>query len=318
MKKRMRRVIALVLTYLMALNAPLFAWGSVGHMAVAYVAFQKLTPATRSRVRALLKLNPDYQKWLGKIPAGTAAKFRSMMVFMIAATWPDQIKSETGYTDDGPDPHGDLPDGATSSQNIGYSDHLHHKYWHFVDKPFSQDGSPLPAVPTPDAETQIAAFRTVLGTNSPGDVKSYDLVWLLHLVGDVHQPLHSSTRVSSTDPAGDRGGNSVALCAAPCRHELHGFWDALPGTGSNPNTAVTYAKKLPAVDATLGNDLDAATWIKESFDDAQTIVYVAPIGAGDGPFTTTPAYRSAARTVAKERVALAGVRLANLLNAELK
>jgi S1/P1 Nuclease len=212
------------------------------------VAYQRLTPTTKRRVRALLKLNPHYQKWLGQIPAGNR------------------------------------PDGASSSQNIGYSDHLHHKYWYFVDRPFNQDGSPLPAIPALNAETQISTFRAVLGTNPTNDVKSYDLVWLLHLVGDVHQPLHSST----------------------------------PGTGSNPNTAVAYAKKLPPVDAALGSDVNAATWIKESFDDAQTMVYVAPIGAGDGPFTTTAAYRAAARTVAKERVALAGVRLANLLNVELK
>jgi hypothetical protein len=233
-------------------------------------------------VRALLKQNPDYNKWVGMVPAGTAPKFRYRMIFMIASTWPDQIKSETGYTDDGPDPHGNRPDGASSSLNIGYSDHLHHKYWHFVDTPFSQDGTALPAIPSPNAETQIATFRAVLGTSPAGDVKSYDLVWLLHLVGDVHQPLHSSTRVSSTDPDGDSGGNNVKLCASPCRDELHGFWDGLPGTGSDPNTAVAYAKTLAAVNAADGSDLDVTHWIKESFDDAKTFVYVTPIGAGDG------------------------------------
>src|SRR5450631_371117 len=98
----MQRALALILIYLVAINTPLFAWGPIGHMAVAYIAYQKLTPATKSRVRALLKQNPDYNKWLTQIPAGTATKYRSMMVFMIAATWPDQIKGETGYTDDGP------------------------------------------------------------------------------------------------------------------------------------------------------------------------------------------------------------------------
>jgi hypothetical protein len=318
MKKRTQRALAVVLMYLLAVNTPLFGWGSIGHMAVAYIAYQRLTPVTKSRVRALLKQNPDYNKWVAKIPAGTAQKYRYMMIFMIASTWPDQIKSESGYTDDGPDPRGNRPDGASSSLNIGYSDHLHHKYWHFVDRPFSQDGTALPAIPSPNAETQIATFRAVLGTNPTGDVKSYDLVWLLHLVGDVHQPLHSSTRISATDPDGDNGGNNVKLCASPCRSELHGFWDALPGTGSDPNKAVSYAKELPAADTTLGSHPDAADWIKESFDDAQAVVYVAPIGAGDGPFTTTAAYRAAARKLAKERIALAGVRLANLLNGELK
>ena len=50
-------------------------------------------------------------------------------------------------------------------------------------------------------------------------LKSYDLSWLLHLVGDVHQPLHASTRVSSTDPGGDAGGNLLKLNCAHC--ELH-------------------------------------------------------------------------------------------------
>jgi hypothetical protein len=63
---------------------------------------------------------------------------------------------------------------------------------------------------------------------------------------------------------------------------------------------------------------DAADWIKESFEAAQQSVYVTPIGDGDGPFMITPAYRTAAKKLAKERVALAGVRLANLLNEELK
>src|SRR5579862_5210769 len=40
------------------------AWNSLGHMAVAYVAWQKLTPAERARVVVLLQKNPSYQQWL--------------------------------------------------------------------------------------------------------------------------------------------------------------------------------------------------------------------------------------------------------------
>ena len=44
-------------------------------------------------------------------------------------------------------------------------------------------------------KTQIVAFRKTLGDSGASDeLKSYDLVWLLHLVGDVHQPLHATTR----------------------------------------------------------------------------------------------------------------------------
>lgn len=198
-----RRFVASLVLIVM-LNPTAFGWGSVGHMAVAYITYQNLNPAVRTRVDTLLKLNPDYQKWISQIPAGTPDADRPMMLFMIAATWPDQIKQEPGYTDDGTS-RGNRPDGASSSQNVGYTDKLRHKYWHFVDTPFTQDGSELPTIPTPNAETQINAFRAVLASDKPDELKSYDLVWLLHLVGDVHQPLHCATRVSKTDPGGDNG-----------------------------------------------------------------------------------------------------------------
>ena len=66
--KRIHRALALVLMYLLVFNTPLFGWLSVGHMAVAYIAYNRLTPATKSRVRALLKQNPDYNKWVGMVP----------------------------------------------------------------------------------------------------------------------------------------------------------------------------------------------------------------------------------------------------------
>jgi hypothetical protein len=155
-----------------------------------------------------------------------------------------------------------------------------------------------------------------LTSNSSDKLKSYDLVWLLHLVGDVHQPLHSSTRVGAADLEGDNGGNNVKL-AAPSS-ELHAFWDGLPGDSSNIADVITYGKTLAAADPLLAKKADASDWIKESFDIAQTTVYSTPIGTNDGPFTITPAYKAKAQTIAAERVELAGERLANLINDELK
>jgi hypothetical protein len=63
---------------------------------------------------------------------------------------------------------------------------------------------------------------------------------------------------------------------------------------------------------------DEKTWINESFEAAKADVYVQPIGVGAGPFALTDNYKSAALSLAKQRVALAGARLANLLNAALK
>jgi hypothetical protein len=195
---------------------------------------------------------------------------------------------------------------------------LRHKYFHFVDTPFSDDGTALPTIPNPNAKERIDLFRGVLAGSDPDELKSYDMVWLLHLVGDVHQPLHATTRVSSTQPDGDAGGNLVKICNPGCNTELHAIWDNLLGTGSDINVAVTTAKSLPASSATLAAKTDAEIWVQESFDDAKSKVYVDPIAAGAGPFTLTAAYKSSAKAVARKRVALAGARLANLLNDELK
>ena len=62
----------------------------------------------------------------------------------------------------------------------------------------------------------------------------------------------------------------------------------------------------------VANEFDLGEWL------AKSKVYQPPIGAGAGPFSVTAAYRSAARRIARERIPLAGARLANTLNAELK
>ena len=85
-----------VMLFSVTITAPAQAWDSFGHMLVAYAAYQQLTPATQARVTTLVKLNPKYAEWDGWVPPGTAAAERDAIVFMIAATWADEIKSEPG------------------------------------------------------------------------------------------------------------------------------------------------------------------------------------------------------------------------------
>jgi len=82
--------------------------------------------------------------------------------------------------------------------------------------------------------------------------------------------------------------------------------------------AISAAKKLPKAPAGLAAKSNEADWVQESFQAAQDDVYKAPVGAGDGPFTLTTAYKAAATKLARARIALAAARLANLLNNELK
>jgi hypothetical protein len=317
MSKQILRA-AIAVFFLCTSTSLLPGWNSEGHMAVAYVAYLRLQPGTKQRAIALLKLNPYYaNKWSKMIPRGTSDADYQEMIFMIAATWPDEIKQDPNYKDDGTQ-DGDKPDGPVSSQNIGYTDTLRHKYWHFVDMPFSQDGTALNGPTRPNAETQIVVFRKVLSGNGNDALKSYDVVWLMHLVGDVHQPLHCTSRFSEQLPDGDAGANLVELNPDPSKNELHAFWDDILGTSNDPVSAMHVGEGLPSPDATMAGDINVDDWISESFQDAKTDVYILPIGPGKGPFTLTPQYEAAARQVASQRIALAGVRLANVLNNELK
>ena len=57
-----------------------------------------------------------------------------------------------------------------------------HQYWHFVDVPYAA-GAPGQPPKTPNALTEIEKLSAAIATDETDDVKSYDVVWLEHLVG---------------------------------------------------------------------------------------------------------------------------------------
>lgn len=293
------------------------AWDDFGHMVVAASAYDQLTPQIRDKVTVLLSLNPQYATWV----AGISQDEKPRVAFLRASRWPDDIKRDPAYEEDGRD-GGNRPSGRNAGRNIGYADKLMHKYWHFIDLPFSADGTALGDPPTPNAKTQIVLFRKTLKSPAArNDLKSYDLVWLIHLVADVHQPLHAASRVDKEHPEGDAGGNGVLVCSAPCQRQekLHAFWDhILGGVSTDTAAAIEHAKHLPAADPQLASVGDEAVWVRESFEAAQAWVYASPIGVGAGPYEVTDGYVSAARDLAAQRAALAGARLAHLLNEALQ
>jgi hypothetical protein len=299
---------------------PAFAWDDFGHMEVAAIAWRKLDAPVRARVTALLQRNPMYKTWI----IDATRRQRDQIAFVVAATWPDQIKSAPDYTSDGTNDGNRPPSDPQAAQNIGYADHFRHKYWHFIDMPFSPDNTPLQQPTAPNAQTQIAGFRAALADPAVSDdIKSYDLAWLLHLVGDVHQPLHATSRflypTKPNDDGGDAGGNSVKIDCGPLCEEnnLHWFWDDAGGIG-DVKGAIVAAGDLAPADPQLAAVADEKIWINESFELAKAHVYQPPVGAGLGPFTLTDDYKAAAADLADQRIALAGARLANLLNAALK
>jgi S1/P1 Nuclease len=294
------------------------AWNNFGHMEVASIAWEHLTPVARARAGELLKLNPMYEAWTENV----APQNQARIAFIRASSWADTIKGDPDYTNDGAAGGNRPPRGPEASWNIGYKDHLRHKYWHFTNIPFSPDGTPLEDPAKPNIQTQIARFRAALAAEDTAeDIKSYDLVWLIHLVGDAHQPLHSTSRFTRTHPHGDEGGNLVKIhCGSGCSaRNLHEFWDDVLGQSTpGVETVIETAKNLPPPPGIGRCNTDEKVWLQEAFEIAKTEVYREPISEGPGPFVLDEGYKATALEVAKGRVGLAGVRLAALLNAAFR
>lgn len=294
-------VIALLGAMAFANNA--LAWNSHGHMVIAAVAWDQLKPTARAEILRLLKLNPDYESWI----AGVTENLEET-VFLRAATWPDNIKKEANYQDD-------PRSGPDASRNIGYADHLRHRYWHFVDKPFSTDGTTLPPVATPNVATQITFFRQVIADRgAPDDVRSYDLTWLIHMVGDIHQPLHAVTRYTAADPDGDKEGMKVVVCDPACNSSLHVLWSDALGSTIDVAPVIRQAAALPPAPADAAAITDTGIWVQEMIEIAKTDIYAPPIGNGNGPYQLTPAYKANVIAVDSLLAAVAGARLAVILN----
>jgi len=281
------------------------AWNATGHRVVARIAWEHMTPRARARAVALLLGGPGVANLASLRPAAGAAAERDALFFMSAATWADLVKNRH------------------EAWNV-YS----HPTWHYAD--FYWDvvnGQPHDIPGTgPDAENageRITVFREELGSASvPDTAKAVDLAWLLHLVGDVHQPLHCSSRVTSRHPLpqGDRGGNAFHLDDT---RNLHAYWDdILDETVSLPTyeDSLAYATRIahqlevafPPDSAANASDVDI--WERESLHLAQTVVY-ADLARGRVP---SAAYLAQALNRAERQMALAGYRLANLLDDVLK
>jgi hypothetical protein len=201
-----------------------------------------------------------------------------------------------------------------------------HKYWHFEDLPFSTDGTTVEAPDPVNAQTAIKTLAAGLSSSSglSDDVRSYDLVWLIHLVGDAHQPLHASARFSHDRIHGDQGGNLVKVVPANGRTtSLHAYWDGLLGSYATPEGAIMDAMtdsdmKLPSANATLAAESNPDDWFREGEKLAEDIVYAGPLHDCTQTCELDRAYETQALATARSQAALAGARLANLINSALQ
>ncbi|WP_168600811.1 S1/P1 nuclease [Rhizobium sp. SG741] len=317
MSKTFRAVVFSALA-IAAGTRPAAAWWDEGHMQIAAVAYDRLTPEIRAKADALIKLNPEYDRWVAGVPESLKAQY----AFIKAATWADDIKGLIeGYTN-----NGDKATNPQAGRNVGYYDHYSHGYWHFKDIGFSTDGTPVEDADPVNALTQIKVLSQGLSSSSglADDVRSYDLVWLIHLVGDAHQPLHATARFSQAHKHGDQGGNlDEVVTATGAKMKLHAYWDGLFGGYSTPYGAifdglVNADTRLPEPDTTLAAEHDPEKWFQESQKLAIDVAYAEPVRSGPAPYMLDRTYETNALTTGRNQAALAAARLANLITVALK
>jgi hypothetical protein len=288
------------------LAVPAQAWNVTGHRVVAAIAYDRLTPQARAQVDALLQKHPDFAALSGR------------EAFLAASVWPDRIKGDGRFYDD------TRPDAQPTTLLAGFPSMARHTNWHYIDIPFSQDGTPLKPAKSPNALDQLQRILKILG---PADAEaSYDLPWLIHLTGDVHQPLHGTSRFSRSQPDGDQGGNLVFVTLGNgAGRNLHAFWDDVLGTDTSEGSVNRLAAGITADYIQQRGPhprlaRDPKRWVDEGFQLAKSEVYTfgTETGSREHPVVLPAGYEINARHVARVQMAVAGFRLANALNQRFK
>jgi hypothetical protein len=271
-------------------------WGDEGHEVIGLIADHYLTPMARTRVATLLKGDSS-----GLVARDIAHE----------ATWADKYRDSDRDT--------------SKARYRGTRD------WHFVDLEIDGmdldracDGRrPLPAgTPAsrgpPDAciIDKIDQFSTELANPATDtDERRLALQFLLHLVGDVHQPLHASDDH-------DQGGNRKTVNAPGIgTGKLHFDWD-VPFVARLGADAQDIAQKLIAgisdAERAQWSRGSATDWAVETYGISKAHVYGPLPAASGGSYCLLPdQYVTDATRVTAEQLSKAGVRLALLLNRDL-
>lgn len=281
----MLRLFSLLL--LLACSSPLWAWNRTTHRLIAEMAWQRLSHPVREQIFHYLLRHPDSSRWIRNAPSLPP----NQALFLAASSWPDDIRYDPRYFDE----HREAPTPVIP----GLADQARHRRWHYMDRQI--DGSPREGHGVLD--TQLTHLINTFSTSSVVD-QVYALPWIIHLVGEIHQPLHvgshhdnGGTLRTIVDPLHPR---SPAL-------NLHQWWDDLPSPHRLPDTALEEeARRLLAHYPPPRQQGSVLLWAEESFDLAAQDAYPAIN-------LITPAFRTRAIQLARQRIVAAAYRLSTLL-----
>lgn len=276
------------------------AWWDPGHLVVAMIAYMQLDDTAKAKVDSLTSVVQRDYPYINH--------------FITLGGWPDDLKAEGVHAFDP---------------------------WHYCNIPYNPDGVVLPAQPEINVIWAIEKMEEVLRSEVSRPVdKSRHLGFLVHFVGDVHQPLHSTSYYSDKNPSGDRGGNEFRL-KGPYRN-MHMLWDDGCGYLSSYNDISPYGVPKAALTeedierykllaeqlladsegANCLDQMDPDFWALESHKLAVQYGYAGIVGQDDKGRDLTIRYNDEpselylenGQRVVKERLVTAGLRLGKMLN----
>ena len=309
------------------------AWNSIGHMAVAKLAYDQMGQKQQIALYRLLQSHPHYKAFLS---ASRPADIENEVEWVVlrAAIWPDWIRPRKKDT-----------------RGIEVAKY-HRGEEHYINVPFINPKDERffagKTLVSPDLANIVSALKQrsndLRTKNAALEDRAIAACWLFHLVGDIHQPLHNVAYFSSDKGfvGGDLGGNKFGIKADGRKWRLHTFWDDLIGTdvnyaddsathqGTIYREAVKAAQSLRGLKMTdtdkdkLAKNVTFESWSRESYELAKTVGYQKSDGSGlleaievkfDGEIPENveevgKEYIQTARATAERQLVLAGRRLA--------
>lgn len=244
-----------VLPVLLAVSVTTFGWGPTGHRVVGSIAEEYLSRKVRARLANIL----DGQS------------------LALAATWMDEVRSDSTHADMAP--------------------------WHWVTIPDGMTYNETKKNPRGDIiSTLERVIAELKAGNLSGEEERERVLILIHLVGDLHMPLHVGT-------GNDQGGNDTRVRWFGEASNLHRVWDAdiIDHTRLSYTEFAASLKRPSNAQATGWQQSGVLVWAMENLDYRQNIYRI-----GDGRLGYDYAYYNL--PIIRTRLLQAGIRLAGVLN----